>query len=70
MMTPARAEYETRVGRYRAELEALDRAGGHLANLRTASFLGFLLVGFLVGFERLPRVALLVPCSCWEPMWR
>ena len=40
-------------------MEALDRAGGHLANLRTASFLGFLLVGFLVGFERLPRVALL-----------
>lgn len=58
-MPTARAEYETRVTQYRAELIALDRSGGRLANLRTLTFLGFVGLGFAVGFDKLPRLWLL-----------
>jgi hypothetical protein len=58
-MPTARAEYETRVAQYKAELVALDRSGSRLANLRTLTFLGFVGIGFAVGFDKLPRLALL-----------
>lgn len=58
-MATARAEYEARVTQYRAELVALDRSGSRLANLRTITFLGFVLLGFAVGFDKIPRWGLL-----------
>lgn len=63
-MAPARAEYEARVTQFRGELVALDRSGGRLANLRTLTFLGFLLLGFLVGFDRIPRWGLVGSLAC------
>ena len=58
-MADARAEYEARVKRFQDELVALDRSGGRLANLRTITFLGFVALLFLVGFDRIPRIGLL-----------
>ncbi len=58
-MTTARAEYEARITATQRELEALDRQGARLANLRTLAFLGFLGLTLAVGFERLPRAAFL-----------
>ena len=63
-MAPARAEYETRVTQFRAELVALDRSGGRLANLRTITFLGFVGLGFAVGFDKIPRLGLLGSLAC------
>ncbi len=63
-MAPARAEYETRVTQFRAELVKLDRKGGLLANFRTITFLGFVAIGFAVGFDKLPRWALLGSLFC------
>jgi len=60
-MATARAEYETRVSQYRAELVALDREGGRLANLRTITFLGFLGFGFAAGWTG--HVAIYLPVS-------
>lgn len=63
-MGPARAEYETRVNQFRGELVALDRTGGRLANLRTVTFLGFVGLGFAVGFDKIPRWGLLGSLAC------
>lgn len=54
----ARAAYEERVTGALAALEALDRRGARIANLRTATFLGSASVLGLVIFERLPPSAL------------
>ncbi|MDP2270791.1 MAG: DNA mismatch repair protein MutS [Archangium sp.] len=63
-MATARAEYETRVTQFRAELVTLDRQGGRLANLRTLTFLGFIGLGFAVGFDKIPRWGLLGALAC------
>ena len=63
-MALARAEYEARVTQFRAELVTLDRTGGRLANLRTLTFVGFLVLGFLVGFDKIPRWGLLGSLAC------
>jgi|APLak6261679142_1056127.scaffolds.fasta_scaffold00054_2 hypothetical protein len=58
-MAQARAAYESRVTKYRAELIELDRRGGRLANLRLATFLGFVALLLAVIFERLPAWGLI-----------
>lgn len=58
-MANATAEYETRVKQFRDELVSLDRRGGRQANFRTLAFLGFVGLGFLVGFDKIPRWGLL-----------
>ncbi len=57
-MSTARAEYETRTRQYRAELDALDRRGGWLANFRTVTFLAFLGFGFWGGWTARPMLFL------------
>lgn len=57
-MTTARAEYETRVTRYRNDLAELDRRGGWLANFRTITFLAFLGFGFWGGWTARPLLFL------------
>jgi hypothetical protein len=51
--------YTQRRDEAKRTLEALDRQGARLANLRTLAFLTFLVVMGLVIFDKLPRVALL-----------
>jgi ABC-type multidrug transport system fused ATPase/permease subunit len=58
-MAEARAEYESRVGRYTEALKALDRQGATLANLRTVTFLATIALLLAVIFEKLPALGLL-----------
>lgn len=57
-MADARAEYESRVSKYTAELAALDSRGALIANLRLLTFLVFIALGFAAGMKWLPRWAL------------
>lgn len=57
-MSSARGEYEARTRQYRHELEALDRRGARLANLRTVTFLAFLGFGFWGGWTARPLLFL------------
>jgi hypothetical protein len=61
----ARQAYQERVTTARARLEALDRQGARLANLRTVTFLGSAALAGLVVFERLPRLGLLGALACF-----
>jgi len=54
----ATAAYTERRDQARRTLEALDRTGGRLANLRTLAFLTFLALAALVIFDRVPRAVL------------
>ena len=63
-MGPARAEYDTRVTQFRGELVTLDRSGARLAHLRTLTFVGFVGLGFAVGFDKIPRWGLLASLAC------